>query len=207
MIAFNKSQQQHKAPWHADFLNMLPAIQRRARLALRHLGAEAREEAMQEVIANTLAAYVRLVELGKADLAYPSVLAQYAVAQCLCGRKVGCRLNFRDVMSSYAQLKKDFGVERLDGYDNDTGEWREILVEDRRATPADVAASRIDFAAWMRTLSRRYRKIAMALAVGETTARVAKMFQISRGRVSQLRREFCESWQQFHERAGVADSV
>ena len=207
MIAFNKKTSQSEPKWHADFLEMLPAIEQRARIGLRHLGAEAREEAMQEVVANTLVAYLRLVELGKADLAYPNVLAQYAVAHALGGRKVGGRLNVRDVMSSYAQQKKDFGVDRLDCYDQNTGGWKEILVEDRRATPADVAASRIDFAAWLRSLSKRYRKIAMALAVGETTAKVAKMFRLSRGRVSQLRRELLESWQVFQGIDAAANPI
>ena len=184
---------------------MLPAIERRARIALRHLGAEAREEAMQEVVANTLVAYLHLVELGKADIAYPTVLARYAVAHALGGRKVGGCLNVRDVMSSYAQQKKGFGVDRLDACDGDSGDWREILVEDRSATPADVAASRIDFAAWLRSLSSRYRKIAMALAVGETTARVATMFQLSRGRISQLRRELQDSWFLFQGAGAVAN--
>jgi len=207
MIAYAKKPRQPKSTWHADFLNMLPAIERRAKFALRHLGAEAREEAMQEVVANTLVAYLRLVELGKADIAYPTVLARYAVAQVLGGRKVGGRLNVRDVMSSYAQQNKGFKVDRLESCDGDTGQWREILVEDQHATPADVAASRIDFAAWLRTLSRRYRKIATALAVGETTARVAKMFRLSRGRVSQLRRELLESWQVFQGMDAAANPV
>ncbi|MEA1949813.1 MAG: hypothetical protein U9N87_00395, partial [Planctomycetota bacterium] len=80
-------------------------------------------------------------------------------------------------------------------------------VEDRSATPADVAASRIDFAAWLRSLSGRYRKIATALATGETTAKVAKMFRLSRGRVSQLRRELKESWQVFQGADAVAKPV
>ncbi len=36
---------------------------------------------------------------------------------------------------------------------------------------ARAAASRIDFAAWLRSLSKRYRKIATTLASGETTAK------------------------------------
>ena len=207
MIAYAKKPRQPEPKWHADFLKMLPAIELRAKIGLRHLGAEAREEAMQEVVANTLVAYLRLVELGKADLAYPTVLAQYAVAHALGGRKVGGRLNVRDVMSSYAQQKKGFRVDRLDSYDQNAGDWMEILVEDRSATPADVAASRIDFAAWLRSLSSRYRKIATTLAVGETTAKVAKMFRLSRGRVSQLRRELQESWQVFQGADQVADPI
>ncbi len=76
MIARRESPEPHDrnqaaARWHRAFLEMLPAIQERARMALGHLDYEARSEAVQEVVAAALAAYVRLVELGRADLAYP----------------------------------------------------------------------------------------------------------------------------------------
>jgi hypothetical protein len=37
-------------------------------------------------------------------------------------------------------------VGRLDHFDSQENCWREILVEDQQATPADTAASRLDFA-------------------------------------------------------------
>ena len=50
--------------WHPTFLKMLPAIQRHARISLRHLDAEAREELVQEVVASSLIAFLRLFSLG-----------------------------------------------------------------------------------------------------------------------------------------------
>lgn len=44
--------------------------------------------------------------------------------------------------------------------------WRAWLVEDRRARPADEAAFRIDFPAWLDRLSARKRLIAERLAGG-----------------------------------------
>jgi len=84
------------------------------------------------------------------------------------------------------------------------GEWRDILVEDKTATPADLAASRIDFGEFMASLSRRDRRLAEELAMGETTSRVAKLFGISAGRVSQLRQELKLAWERFHEPAPAA---
>lgn len=194
----------HVPAWHEGFLAMLPVIERHAKVAFRDLDPEARQEAVQEVIANTLVAFIRLVELDKSDLAYPTVLARYAVAQVRDGRRVGNRLNVRDVSSPYAQMRKGFQVERLDRYDKNDREWLEILVEDRHATPADVAASRLDFAAWLKSLSSRYRKIATTLATGETTGRVAQMFRLSNARISQLRRELRDSWRQFQGEYTVA---
>ncbi len=183
--------------WHAGFLAMLPIIVRHGKIAFRHLGYEAREEALQESICNACVAYARLVELGKEALAYPTVLAKYAVAQVNEGRKVGGRLNCRDVLSGYCQRVKGLTVERLDHYNEQEQAWQEIVIEDRNAGPADVARIRLDFAAWLRTLSRRRRRITELLATGESTGRVAKRFRLSAGRVSQLRKELCESWPSF----------
>ena len=183
--------------WHAAFLLMLPAIQRHARIAFRDFPDEAREDLVQEAVANCLVAYVRLVELGKPELAYPTPRAMYAVRQVHSGRRVGSRLNVRDVTSPHARLTKGITVERLDRFDGDAGEWLEILVEDKRATPADTAAIRIDFAAWLQRLSDRDRQIAEALAVSQTTNEVARRFRLSPGRISQKRREYLRAWQQF----------
>jgi DNA-binding NarL/FixJ family response regulator len=62
---------------------MLPVIRTQARFAFRHLGPEARQDAVQEAVANALVAFVRLVELRKTDVAYPSALVRFAVAQIL----------------------------------------------------------------------------------------------------------------------------
>ncbi len=100
--------------WHPAFLEMLPSIQRYARISFQHLDSEAREDLVQEVIANSMVAFLRLFNLGKSALAYPSVLARYGVAQAREGRRVGGRLNVNDVMSRYAQRRKGFTVGPLD---------------------------------------------------------------------------------------------
>ena len=104
------------------------------------------------------------------------------------------RSSMRDVNSQHAQLNKGIKVERLDHYDEDEDGWQEIVVEDRRAGPAEIAATRIDFAAWLRTLTRRERQIAAALATGETTGATARKFGVSPSRISQFRRQFKEAW-------------
>ena len=209
MIATAKpSQTEHAVPsWHEPFLAMLPAIQKHARFAFRHLDPEAREDAVEEVIANALVAFVRLVRLGKADVAYATPLAMFGVRQFRAGRRVGSKLNVRDVTSSYCQRAKGVCVGRLDRYDRDEEEWKEVVVEDKHAGPAEVAATRIDFAAWLGILPTRLRRIAKVLATSESTKQVAKQFQISPGRVSQIRRELMECWDQFQGEARGAAAV
>jgi hypothetical protein len=193
--------------WHAKFLELLPGIQRYARHAFRNLRPEVQADLTQEVIANCAVAFVHLVDRGKGDIGYATPLAMFAVRQVHAGRRVGSRLNVRDVSSPYAQLAKGIRLERLDLYDSKSEEWREVLIEDRHATPADVARVRIDFQDWLHTLSRRRRRIAQLLASGEATHAVAKEFQLSDGRISQVRRELADSWLAFqgdppsHEKA------
>ena len=190
--------------WHRQYLAMLPAILRHARIASRDLDADAREEFVQAVVANTLAAFVRLVELGKADVAYAKPLASYAVAQIREGRQTGTRSNVRDVSSGYCQAKKGVAMKRLDHFDRQEDGWLEVLIEDRHAGPAETAASRIDFPAWLKTLSKRDRKIAWKLALGETTRQAGRLFGVSDGRISQLRRELERSWLRFHGEPAAA---
>jgi hypothetical protein len=191
-------------PWHAQFLSMLPKIRAHAVIAFRHLKPEAREESIQEAVANALVAFVRLVQLKKVDLAYPTVLARYAVAQIHDGRKVGNRLNIKDVLSGYAQKRKDFHVERLDQFDVEENAWAEVLVEDRHAGPAEVATTKIDFTEWLKSLPTQRRKITKLLATGERTSIVAEKFGVSSGRISQLRCELARSWKEF---LGEAESI
>lgn len=197
-----------KPDWHKRFLKMLPMIRRRARFVFKHCTPDVQEDLIEEVEANAFVAYARLVEAGKEERAYPTPLARYAIAQVRCGRRVGASLNCQDVMSHSGRRKKEFVVERLDRQNRESGEWKEALVTDRRTSIADQAAFRIDFPAWLMRQPNRKRRIAETLAVGERARDVAKRFQVSAGRISQMRKEFYHDWHAFHgeENGGQDDA-
>jgi hypothetical protein len=199
MIAsINPSKSKTASPaWHAPFLKMLPAVRRQASLAFRAAPPELREELIAAVVANCLVDFVRLVEQGKQSVAFPSALARYGIAQVRAGRRVGNRLCVHDAMSSYCQFRKGVRVERLDQFDDEENCWKQIVVEDGRATPADVAACRVDFSAWLQFLPARRRKVALALAAGETTKAAAEKFSVSPARIAQLRGWLKKSWELF----------
>jgi len=180
------------------FVELLPQIRQQARFAFRGEPRERRDERVAEVIANAFVAYVRLVERGLEDLVYPTPLVQFAIRQVRSGRKVGGSLNVNDVSSEYAQRTRNFVLESLDHYSRRKQAWKEVLVEDRRAGPAETATCRIDFGRWLGSLPRRQRRIAQTLAKGETTKATAKRFRVSAARVSQLRRELMQDWHAFH---------
>ena len=176
--------------WQSGFLSLLPAIYRHTKRHFRHLHGDARSEAVQEAVVNALLAYRRLVLLGKADVAYATPLASYACRQFYEGRRVSLRQNSQEVTSPFCQRRQSFAILRAD-------DWQDQLVDHRRTTPADLAAMRIDFAAWLRTLDSRERRLVRTLARGESGQRTARLFRISEGRVSQLRRKLRQKWRQF----------
>ena len=128
--------------WHKIFLGMLPDITAHAKFAFRNLRPEARAEAVQEVVCNALKAFVRLVQLKKTAIAYPTVLASYGVRQTRDGRKVGGHLNVKDVLSKYCQEHKDVVVDRLDHFDTtEEGSGRKSLSKtDAADLPRSLAA-------------------------------------------------------------------
>jgi len=180
-----------------DFLQLLPRIRHHARKAFRNLNPEAREEAVQDVVANCFATYRRLIERGKTQAIAASPLARYAVAQTRAGRQVGGQLNIHDVSSRYCQLNRGVAMESLERVDKATGAWEQILVEDHSSTPADIVAIRIDFQTWLTSLSHRQRQIAELLSTGESTQAVAKLFRVSCGRISQFRSQLKATWEAF----------
>src|SRR5450432_1635408 len=178
----------------AKFLAMLPRIRRQAGYYLRRLPRTDRAEAVEEVVASAFVNYVRLIERGKSDLAYAGPLARYGACQYLAGRRVGNRMNGHDITSAYCQQRKRIVDEQLDRFDDPSSDWEQLVVEDKHSTPADVASTRIDFAAWLESLPKRTRRVAETLATGEATSHVARMFGCSASRISQLRRELYLAW-------------
>jgi len=180
-----------------QFLSMLPVIQRQAWIAIRGRDPESRDELTQEVVANAYCAFIGLVRRNKQAVAYATPLAQFGIRQVRAGRRVGSQLNKHDLPSTYARRSHGLTIERLDQRYERSGELQQLLVEDRQAGPAEIAAALIDVAAWLGSLSKRQRRIAKTLALGNSTGAVARQFGLSAGRVSQLRGWFRQHWEQF----------
>ena len=180
-----------------QFLAMLPQIRRQASLAFRGLTPKLREELIQEVIANAYQAFDRLVQQGKQAVAFPTPLAQFAIRQVRAGRRVGSRMNSIDILSGNARRTRGLTVESLNQLDPQSGTLNHLLIEDRHAGPAETATARMDMRAWLGTLSRQQRRIAKALALGETTNAAAQKFGLSPARISQLRLRFRQLWERF----------
>ena len=184
--------------WQAGFLSILPAIEAHAAIRFRRLPACHREDAVHETIATACLNYKLLVARGQFDVAHAGTLSDYAVKHVRAGRHIGRRRDgSKDVMSPVCQRRHGVKIVDCDGKPSGAGGWLQIAVEDRKMSIPDLAAFRIDFAAWLRTLSRRDRTIIDAMVSGEKTFVVAERFRVTAERVSQLRRGYEREWHVF----------
>ena len=199
---------QSSSNWQAGFLNVLPAVQTHAQIQFRGLPAEKREQAIQEAIASACVSYQLLAAQGKLNVARPGTLAMYAVNFVRNGRHIGGRQDAaKDAMSQVAQSRHHFKTASYDRFEREAGEWRQVAIEDRKTPIPDLAAFRIDFAQWLKTITRRDRRIILTLAGGERTSAVANRFGISPARVSQLRRKYEQLWRTFQGEPATGEAA
>jgi hypothetical protein len=127
-----------------------------------------------------------------------TALASFAVRAVQAGRRVTGSESSQDVLSVTAKLRHGVRVFHLpeSGILASNG-WQEAVADNARTPHDEQAAFRIDFPAWLATRSDRDRRLIADLAVGERTGDVARKYGLSAGRVSQLRRAFCEDWTRF----------
>lgn len=194
------------AELHDSFLSILPRIEGIAFVAYRHFPRDDREDAIAEVVAHAWRAFCGLVRRGKDPLQFPTVLAKYSVLSVRSGKLIGRRCNRRDVCSPFRKKKDREEIVSIESPSR-PGEpaWREMLIETRQSTPADIAGARIDIAGWLKRLNRRNRRIAENLAAGNRPLDVARRFKISPARISQIREEFRRSWAAMHGDADEHD--
>jgi hypothetical protein len=190
--------------WQAGFLSMLPAVQTHAQIQFRKLPAEKREEAIQETIAAACVQFQLAAAQGKLHAVRPGMLADFAVRHTRAGRHVGgVQDRAKDVLST--NCHRQYGVKVESYYAarscHGTDGWRQVAISDRKVPVPDLAAFRIDFARWLRTLCHRDRRIIAALVAGQSGKFVADKFGITAGRVSQLRRRYEQLWAVFYSEA------
>ena len=161
------------------FVEIMPGIQRRAERRFRH----SRRRSRRSSSGDNRQRLGRIRAPGaarKAELVHPAAIARFAVARAASGRSPGTHVDVNDVLSVWCRQRRGLRVERLDQRDT-AGSWKEILVADRRSSPAELAALRIDFAAWLAGLSRRDRRIVETLALGTATQAAAQKFKLTAG--------------------------
>ena len=178
------------------FLMILPRIQSQAWLAFQGLSFDLKQELQSEVVAHCWKSFARLFELGRHEDVPPMTLARFAIRAVRSGRRIGASLNINDVTSLYCQNR--MGIRSSLNGDN----WPESLIADERARPDELVMARIDFSEWLQTLKPLHRKVAEHLSLGESTHSSARIFNLSPGRISQIRRLLEQSWHSFQTEDG-----
>jgi hypothetical protein len=199
-----------------QFTAHLSAVEVAARYAFHRRSRQDREEAVAEATAAAWSAWHGLILKGKDPLAVGVTgIANNAIRYVRNGRRVGnttCGRGAMDVFHRRAQAACGFRVVSLDSNDQFipgwlVGTWKEWLACDHRVGPADEAAFRLDFSAWLAGLPERKRWVAELLAEGHEGVVVARLVGIAQSRVCQLRHELEDSWQALQGGATPAATV
>lgn len=188
------------AQLHANFLSIVPTIERIARKKLRYItDHDTRNDTVADVVAVCWKWFRRLAEKGKDARRFSVAMTCLAVKFVTSGRRVWGSESPRDAMSLRARLRGGFRLRQLEERGNyDQPEWQEALHDNTQSPVPDQAAFRQDFPRWLRRLGVRNRRVAEKMLTGESTFALARRFGISPARISQLRREFKEGWDRFH---------
>jgi hypothetical protein len=180
---------------------VLPRVEQHVRIHFRDLrSADLREEAVAEAVALAWSWCLRLARRGRDAAAFPSAIATFAARAVRSGRRLCGNEKPKDVLSPLAQRNKGFTVGSL-STDVRSGEglFADALCQNRRTPVPDQVVFRLDFPAWVRTRSRRDRRLIADLMAGERTLDVARRHGVCPARVSQLRRELWADWRRFCE--------
>lgn len=203
---------QSLATLHAKFLELLPRLRRHAEIVFRQVACPGqRDDLIAEVLALGWQWYRRLCQRGKNVAAFPAVFASLLGRAVKSGRRLTGQERARDVLSSVAQRRHGFRVEALpvatrtaqhELYGQYRGQQRLDAFEERlhhnTQTPvADQVVFRIDFPNWLKLRTARERRLIRAMAQNERTTELSKQFDLSPGRISQLRREFHQGWERY----------
>jgi hypothetical protein len=194
------------------FLALVPNIEKHARNAFGYYKcANQKDDKVAEAVALAWKWFVRLHKRGKNASTFPVVFASLVARAVAGGRRIAGGEPAGDVLSKLAQRKHGFSVKGLsdsdgipihqlfsDPHAQKTIDTLEERLADNTQTPVpDQAAFRIDFPAWMRTLSARERLLAQAMMREEGTNDLSRKFGVSAGRISQIRSELRTEWARF----------
>jgi hypothetical protein len=184
----------------ASFIALvLPRVLSHGRVYFRGLKCPHRhEDAIQEMIGLAWEWHLRLAENGKDSTRFPTALATYAARAVKSGRHLVGQEKSKDVLSPLAHQRHHFMVSRLPDFETlSDNPLSEALADNTKSPPDETVCFKLDFAAWLASLTARNRSIAQDLMVGGRTIDVADKYGVSAGRISQMRREFCQDWLTF----------
>jgi len=185
---------------HASFLAIvLPRVLSHGRVCFGGVKCpHRREDVIQDMIGLAWRWHLRRAEKGKDATAFPTALASYAARAVRSGSRVAGQERANDVLSPLAQRRHHFFVGRLPDFEILTEHpLCEALLDNTKSPPDETVCFKLDFLAWLASLTERDRAIVEDLMIGERTLDVAKKYKVSPARISQKRREYQQDWRNF----------
>jgi hypothetical protein len=164
-----------------------------------------RDDCIASVVGIGWKHWLSAVRHGKDPNEFVSSIAEMSVRQVRSGRRLDRQERPKDVLSPRARRTEGFTVASLPDHTGTGADGNEAIdaLRDNTVTPVpEQAAFRIDYPEFLKSLGQRNGAIASDMATGEATADLADKYDISPARVSQLRREFKDEWDEFHEGRG-----
>jgi hypothetical protein len=196
----------------AAFLLILPRVELHGRIYFRHLRCpHQKADAIQEMRALAWQWFLRLHQRGRDPADFLTGFVMLLARAVNSGRRLAGMARAKDVLNAATQRRHSFHVERLpsstqasherlysDVHGQELHDAFEERLRDNTITPVpDQVIFRIDWPAWLRTLTGRQRRMIRAMAQNERTLDLSKEFEVSPARISQLRSEFHDGWQRF----------
>jgi hypothetical protein len=197
---------------HARFLLLLPRVELHGRIYFRHLRCPHKKaDAIQEMRCLAWKWFLRLHERGRDPADFLTGFVTLLARAVNSGRRLASMARAKDVLNAATQRRHGFHVERLPSstqasherlyaevHGQELHDAFEERLRDNTITPViDQVVFRIDWPAFLRTLTGRERRLIRAMARNERTLDLSRQFEVSPARISQLRREFFEGWHRF----------
>lgn len=198
---------------HRQFEAALPVLRKDFRYLLRRRWRD-RDDLFAEAMACAWKAWVGLLARGRDPVAVGlSGIARYSARHTLAGRRISNRhgggRGKMDVHHPRARERGGYKVISLDDGPADRNDygpaaWKDWVATNHRLGPAEAAAFKIDFSAYLDSLSERRRRTAELLAEGRGTLEVAEMVGVSPAAVSQARTYLERRWREFIQEPAAA---
>jgi len=151
------------------------------------------DDVMQDLTCMALEIYTSLIRCGK-EVFYSPIM-KYAIKRYQDGRRfIGS--NTRDILSHQTQILGRSDTCQLSAIEVEPGTW-DFGHYNRNHDPAESVQWKLDYEAWLDQQTPRDQKIATDLSYGYTTGEVATKYGVSAGLISQYRRRYADSWNNF----------
>ena len=137
--------------------------------------------------------YRSLVRRGK-EVFYTPIM-KFAIKHYKAGRRIA-GTNTTDVLSDCTRILERCDICSLDQFYLHDGDLP-FLTDWRQSNVADTVQFKIDFEEWLGQQAERDQQIIGSLSAGHTTGEVARKHGVSDGLISQYRKRYEKSWNDF----------